>query len=67
MESGRNKARSAAVAAGRVKKADKTDAHHKDGNSRNNESSIVSVGGGKKNFGTYSFFLYPHALTALDS
>ena len=62
MESGRNKARSAAMAVGRVKKADKTDAHHKDGNSRNNERNIVSSGSGKKNFGTYGFCITPMLL-----
>ena len=52
---GRNKARRAALAAGKVKKGDKKDVHHKDGNPRNNKSSNVSVVSRKKNRGKYRF------------
>lgn len=52
---GRNKARRTALAAGKVKKGDKKDVHHKDGNPRNNKSSNVSVVSRKKNRGTYRF------------
>jgi hypothetical protein len=52
---GRNKARRAALAAGKVKKGDKKDVHHKDGNPRNNKGSNVSVVSRKKNRGSYRF------------
>ena len=52
---GRNKARRAALAAGKVKKGDKKDVHHKDGNPKNNKSSNVSVVSRKKNRGSYLF------------
>jgi len=52
---GRNKARRAALAAGKVKKGDKKDVHHKDGNPRNNKSSNVKVVSRKKNRGKYRF------------
>ena len=52
---GRNKARRTALAAGKVKKGDKKDVHHKDGNPRNNKSSNVAVVSRKKNRGKYRF------------
>jgi hypothetical protein len=52
---GRNKARRAALAAGKVKKGDKKDVHHKDGNPRNNKKGNVKVVSRKKNRGTYRF------------
>lgn len=52
---GRNKARRTALAAGKVKKGDKKDVHHKDGNPKNNKSSNVSVVSRKKNRGAYRF------------
>jgi hypothetical protein len=52
---GRNKARRAALASGKVKKGDKKDVHHKDGNPRNNKSSNVAVVSRKKNRGKYRF------------
>ena len=52
---GRNKARRAALASGKVKKGDKKDVHHKDGNPRNNKSGNVKVVSRKKNRGTYRF------------
>ena len=52
---GRNKARRTALASGKVKKGDKKDVHHKDGNPRNNKSSNVSVVSRKKNRGKYRF------------
>jgi hypothetical protein len=52
---GRNKARRTARAAGKVKKGDKKDVHHKDGNPRNNKSSNVKVVSRKKNRGSYRF------------
>ena len=52
---GRNKARRAALAAGKVKKGDNKDVHHKDGNPRNNKSSNVAVVSRKKNRGKYRF------------
>ena len=52
---GRNKARRTALASGKVKKGDKKDVHHKDGNPRNNKSSNVKVVSCKKNRGKYRF------------
>lgn len=52
---GRNKARRTALASGKVKKGDKKDVHHKDGNPRNNKSSNVKVVSRKKNRGKYRF------------
>ena len=52
---GRNKARRTALASGKVKKGDKRDVHHKDGNPRNNKSSNVKVVSRKKNRGKYRF------------
>lgn len=52
---GRNTARRRAVAAGKVKKGDKKDVHHRDGNPRNNKSSNVSVVSRAKNRGKYRF------------
>jgi len=52
---GRNKARRDALAKGKVKKGDKKDVHHKDGNPRNNKSSNTSVVSRKKNRGSYRF------------
>lgn len=52
---GRNKARRTALAAGKVKKGDKKDVHHKDGNPRNNKSSNVVVVSRNKNRGKYRF------------
>jgi len=52
---GRNKARRTALAAGKVKKGDTKDVHHKDGNPRNNKSSNVAVVSRKKNRGKYRF------------
>jgi len=52
---GRNKARRTALASGKVKKGDKRDVHHKDGNPRNNKSSNVKVVSRKKNRGAYRF------------
>ena len=52
---GRNKARRAALASGKVKKGDKKDVHHKDGNPRNNKNGNVKVVSRKKNRGTYRF------------
>jgi len=52
---GRNKARRAALASGKVEKGDKKDVHHKDGNPRNNKSSNVAVVSRKKNRGKYRF------------
>jgi hypothetical protein len=52
---GRNKARRTALAKGKVKKGDKKDVHHKDGNPRNNKSSNVKVVSRKKNRGKYRF------------
>jgi hypothetical protein len=52
---GRNKARKAALAAGKVKKGDKKDVHHKDGNPLNNKASNVAVVSRKKNRGEYRF------------
>ena len=49
----RNKARRAALAAGKVKKGDKKDVHHKDGNPRNNKSSNLSIVSRQKNRGKY--------------
>ena len=49
----RNKARRAALAKGKVKKGDKKDVHHKDGNPRNNKSSNTAVVSRKKNRGSY--------------
>jgi len=51
----RNKARRAALAKGKVKKGDKKDVHHKDGNPRNNSSKNVAVVSRKKNRGVYRF------------
>ena len=48
---GRNKARRAAVASGKVTKGDKKDVHHKDGNPRNNKSANVIVTTRKANRG----------------
>jgi len=48
---GRNKARRAAVASGKVTKGDKKDVHHKDGNPRNNKSANVTVTTRKANRG----------------
>ena len=52
---GRNKARRAALALGAVRKGDKKDVHHKDGNPKNNKSSNVAVVSQKKNRGVYRF------------
>jgi hypothetical protein len=52
---GRNKARRDAMAKGKVKKGDKKDVHHKDGNPRNNKSSNTAVVSRKKNRGAYRF------------
>lgn len=52
---GRNTARRRALAKGTVKKGDKKDVHHKDGNPRNNKSSNVKVVSRKKNRGKYRF------------
>ena len=52
---GRNKARRTALANGKVKKGDKKDVHHKDGNPRNNKPSNVKVVSRKKNRGKYRF------------
>ena len=51
----RNKARRTAVAQGKVKKGDKKDVHHKDGNPNNNSSKNVAVVSRKKNRGVYRF------------
>lgn len=52
---GRNKARRSAMAAGKVKKGDGQDVHHKDGNPRNNKKGNVKVVSRKKNRGVYRF------------
>jgi hypothetical protein len=52
---GRNKARRSALAAGKVKKGDGQDVHHKDGNPRNNKKGNVKVVSRKKNRGVYRF------------
>ena len=46
---GRNAARRKAVAAGKAKKGDGKDVHHKDGNTLNNSSSNISVISRSKN------------------
>lgn len=48
---GRNAARAKMVAAGKVKKGDKKDVHHKDHNTRNNKASNLKVTTRKKNRG----------------
>ena len=52
---GRNKARRSALAAGKVKKGNGKDVHHKDGNPRNNKNGNVKVVSRKKNRGVYRF------------
>ena len=52
---GRNKARRSALAAGKVKKGNGKDVHHKDGNPRNNKNGNVKVVSRKKNRGAYRF------------
>ena len=44
-----------AIPRGKVKKGDKKDVHHKDGNPRNNKASNVKVVSRKKNRGSYRF------------
>ena len=44
-----------AIPRGKVKKGDKRDVHHKDGNPRNNKPSNVKVVSRKKNRGKYRF------------
>ena len=52
---GRNKARRSALAAGKVKKGNGKDVHHKDGNPRNNKNGNVKVVSRKKNRGVFRF------------
>lgn len=51
----RNKARRLALASGKVKKGDKKDVHHKDGDPKNNSSKNVVVVSRKVNRGKYRF------------
>lgn len=48
---GRNAARRKLTAAGKVKKGDKKDVHHKDGNTKNNKRTNLKVTTRKKNRG----------------
>lgn len=48
---GRNAARRKATAAGKTRKGDGKDVHHKDGNTRNNRSSNLAVTSRKSNRG----------------